>query len=203
MSQEANPIDNSSLPVPPPISTEGSSIDAPAAARLAFPAALPPRLPRILEGGPHGGGGLGAKALERKNPVAFTEHALQSHAALGSSRSPTDRLRELDAFRLHSTLPEERDRVGIPSSYERIDVTNLTHLMALCGGFVGVRFSSEVIHQLSKFKLFYCQSFIYVYICLSFIIGPNAATRIDQAAAQLISVPRGRLQAADSRPEEA
>jgi len=56
-------------------------------------------------------------------------------------KSPTMRLRDLDSIRLHNPVPEEISLLNI-SSY-RMNMHNLNDLLYLCGGLVGMRFTSE------------------------------------------------------------
>lgn len=68
------------------------------------------------------------------------------------TKSPTDRMREIDSYRLHSLLPSEREITAIPTSIERISISSLQHLLALCGGYAAVRFSTEDISSLQSFS---------------------------------------------------
>jgi hypothetical protein len=126
-------------PLPPPVPS-ASAVDAspPAAA-----AALPMR-PAFL----FGGGGFSslnsvAKKPARDELVDFTAHNPKRFPASWAG-TPTERIREFDQYRLHTPGLPERQRVGMPSSIDRINITNLNHLMVLCGGYGSVRFTSEV-----------------------------------------------------------
>ena len=100
----------------------------------------PPRRP-ILGGMLSSLGGVKLPPRESKkefvhhNPVVLEE---------AWTKSPTDRMREIDSYRLHSLLPSEREITAIPTSIERISISSLQHLLALCGGYAAVRFSTEV-----------------------------------------------------------
>ncbi len=58
-----------------------------------------------------------------------------------------ERIRYFDQCRLYTPTLSERSRVNIPSSIERVNITVLKHLLALCGGCAGVRFSTEVLSR--------------------------------------------------------
>ncbi len=77
------------------------------------------------------------KEFVQHDPIVFGE---------AWAKSPTDRMREIDSYRLHSLLPSEREKTAIPTSIERVSISSLQHLLALCGGYAAVRFSTEVCH---------------------------------------------------------
>jgi hypothetical protein len=66
-------------------------------------------------------------------------------------KTPTVRMREIDSYRLHVPEAEERKNMRIPESDERLRMSDHTHMMILCGGYAGMRFSSEV----DNFPFFY------------------------------------------------
>lgn len=67
------------------------------------------------------------------------------------SKNPTMRLRDLDSIRLHNPVSEETSLLNI-SSY-RMNINNLNDVLYLCGGLVGMRFTSdELLLVLSKTK---------------------------------------------------
>ena len=61
-------------------------------------------------------------------------------------KTPTERIRELDMYRLHVPSPEEREKMRIPQSDERMRMNDHLHVMILCGGYAGVHFTSEVCY---------------------------------------------------------
>lgn len=67
------------------------------------------------------------------------------------SKNPTMRLRDLDSIRLHNPVSEEISLLNL-SSY-RMNINNLNDVLYLCGGLVGMRFTSdELLLVLSKTK---------------------------------------------------
>lgn len=119
------------LPPPPLCSSSGSPPEA------------PPAKPAFLLGG-----GLSSlqrvKLPSREELVEFC--ALRPGARPQSwTVCPTVRIRQFDSYRLHTPSAAEKERMSIPSSIDRINITNLNHLLILCGGYRSVRFTSEVL----------------------------------------------------------
>lgn len=142
--------DPSTPPTPPDASTR-------AAASAAFAADSPPTSgrPSLMFGGPGGLSSLGLAKIKkpsRDELVDFTGHCPKSYPQSWAA-SPTERIREFDTFRLHTPGTPERTRTCIPSSIDRINITNLNHLMVLCGGYGSVRFTTEVCPAPSRFFL--------------------------------------------------
>ncbi|KAJ1397356.1 hypothetical protein B484DRAFT_458719 [Ochromonadaceae sp. CCMP2298] len=81
------------------------------------------------------GGVRGGKLRERVEKKTLVEYAL----AFGRG-SATDRLRELDSVRQHTPLPAEVSLLNL-TPY-RLNLHDSQTLLHLCGGLVGVRFSS-------------------------------------------------------------
>jgi len=97
-------------------------------------------------GNPFAGGGLkgGLGMLKKKAiPKPFAELEICTNREIQWKKSATARMREIDSYRLHVPEPNERKRFLIPESTERMNLTDQKHLMVLCGGYAGVRFSSE------------------------------------------------------------
>ena len=83
-----------------------------------------------------GGGLLKEKQCKRR----ITEYDVESF--LGPRRkNATDRMRELDSIRMHTPLQEEVDLLNVTPYRMNLLVTQ--DILYLCGGLVGVRFSSE------------------------------------------------------------
>lgn len=98
-------------------------------------------------GNPFGGGGLkgGLGMLKKKaTPKAFVELDFSIAKEEQWKKTATARMREIDSFRLHVPEAKERSRFSIPESMDRVNLQDQKHLMVLCGGYAGVRFSSEV-----------------------------------------------------------
>lgn len=58
--------------------------------------------------------------------------------------SPTHRLRDIDSYKIHIPIDNEREKFKIPQSSDRLILTDHMNIMMLCGGFAGVHFSPEV-----------------------------------------------------------
>ena len=65
-------------------------------------------------------------------------------ATLPDYKSPTSRIRDIDSWRQHSPLAEERELLRIPDSLERLNLHTKQHILMLCGGYSGLRFTSKV-----------------------------------------------------------
>lgn len=63
-------------------------------------------------------------------------------------KTVTERMRELDHIKLHTPLPEEVELLNV-SPY-RMDLIATQEIMYLCGGLVGVRFSSSDLAMLIR-----------------------------------------------------
>lgn len=89
--------------------------------------------------------GLGIGGLKKRSAPRsrFTEIDFSTKIHRWSE-SATVRLRNIDTFRLHVPESKERTDMKIPEGIERINVQSRTDLLILCGGYAGVRFSSEV-----------------------------------------------------------
>ena len=94
-----------------------------------------------------GGGGLkgGLGMLKKKaKPKSFEELNISVMKEEQWKKNATARMREIDTFRLHVPEEGERRQFSIPESTDRVNTQDCKHLMVLCGGYAGVRFSSEV-----------------------------------------------------------
>lgn len=89
------------------------------------------------------GGGLG---LLKKKTIQkpFTELDVSVAREINWKKNATARMREIDSVRLHVPEATERTTFRIPESTDRVNLEDQKHLMVLCGGFAGVRFSTEV-----------------------------------------------------------
>lgn len=65
-------------------------------------------------------------------------------AVVPEYKSPTNRIRDIDSWRQHSPIADERDLLRIPDSLERLNLHTKNHILMLCGGYAGLRFTSEV-----------------------------------------------------------
>lgn len=104
-------------------------------------------------GNPFAGGGLkgGMGMLKKKAvPKRFVELEICTNRKVQWKKSATARMREIDTYRLHVPEPNERKRFLIPESTERMNLTDQKHLMVLCGGYAGVRFSTEDLEFIMK-----------------------------------------------------
>ena len=121
--------------LPPPPSPPTSSGDGPAR-------------PAFLMGGGLSSLASFQRVKARDELVDFTAYSPKTSPE-SWAMSPTQRIREFDTYRLHTAGLPERGQVSIPSSIDRINITNLNHLLILCGGYAGVRFATEVtiIHR--------------------------------------------------------
>jgi hypothetical protein len=99
-----------------------------------------PNRPSPLGGFALGMGSLKKRALKQK----FTELDLSLKSSLWLENI-ANRLRNIDTYRLHVPTPEERDEMRIPESSERLNLQHKKDFIILCGGYAGVRFTSEVI----------------------------------------------------------
>jgi hypothetical protein len=122
----------------------------------------------MLGGGPGGlggglaglGGGLSNFKLKKTRPsVPWVDLNLSSYRLEGQRKTPTVRMREIDGLRLHVPILEERDRLKIPQSSDRLILSDQMNLMMLCGGYAGVHFTPEEMSQLISFALEFDQRF--------------------------------------------
>lgn len=81
---------------------------------------------------------------KKATPKAFVELEMSSERVTQWKKTATARMREIDSYRLHVPEPGERKKFGIPESTDRVNLQDQKHLMVLCGGYVGVRFTTEV-----------------------------------------------------------
>lgn len=80
---------------------------------------------------------------------------------LNNNKTPTIRIREIDNYRIHIPILEEREQYKIPQSYDRLILTDHVNIMILCGGYAGVHFSPEEMNEIiflsaefdNKFKI--------------------------------------------------
>lgn len=98
-------------------------------------------------GNPFGGGGPkgGLGMLKKKaTPKSFVDLDMSLLKKFLWKKNATMRMRDIDCFRLHVPEAKERRKFNIPESIDRVNLHDQKHLMVLCGGYAGVRFSSEV-----------------------------------------------------------
>ena len=91
--------------------------------------------------------GLGLHQLKSRVQKPFTEETFNLVEL--RRKSPTERMREIDSIRLFTPTATERSMFRIPQSIERLNIKLSHHIMILCGGCAGVRFSSEV-HSVTR-----------------------------------------------------
>lgn len=106
---------------------------------LPTPPAFPPRLNFM------GGGGLTLK--ERFKKERITDYKLDQFLH-HRGKNVTERMRELDNIKLHTPTPEEVELLNV-TPY-RMDLLVVQEVMYLCGGLVGVRFSSSDLAMLMR-----------------------------------------------------
>ena len=102
------------------------------------------KLPLRPVGGVGGFGGLGGLKSRLKKKF-IDESFIISDLEL---KTPTERLREIDSLRMYTPLQIERDTLRIPESIERLNLHLQHHIMLLCGGCAGIRFSSEEMREI-------------------------------------------------------
>lgn len=95
-------------------------------------------------GNPFGGGGGLGMLKKKAKPKSYEELEICAGREKLWKKTATARMREIDSFRLHVPEEGERRQFGIPQSTDRVNAQDQKHLMVLCGGYAGVRFSSEV-----------------------------------------------------------
>ena len=106
-------------------------------AGLGLPKAPPPPMGGL--GGALSGlkpSGLRAK-FEKKKITDYDVDEFKNHR----NKSASERFRELDNFRLHTPMEEEVSFLNV-TTY-RMNLSSMQDILFLCGGLVGVRFSSE------------------------------------------------------------
>ena len=69
----------------------------------------------------------------------FVEYDLEEY--LFKNSSPVDEMRQLDLLHMHNPTPDEGRLLNVPD--ERLNLCSLGAVLNLCGGMVGVRFTSE------------------------------------------------------------
>ena len=109
-------------------------------------------------GNPFGSGGLkgGLSLLKKKaTPKAFEEWDMRGERSVEWKKTVTVRMRDIDTYRLHVPEENERKKYHIPESSDRVNIQDQKQLMVLCGGYAGVRFSSEVRLLFSYYILGY------------------------------------------------
>lgn len=84
------------------------------------------------------------KTEEKKS---FIDHDILQYITAYSS-SINERMRIIDKFHFHSPVEQECKLLHIPD--DRINILYLKELLFLCGGGVGVRFTSEDLHLLTS-----------------------------------------------------
>ena len=92
------------------------------------------------------GGGISLKP--RAKPERITDYKIEQFLHHRGKNS-TERLRELDKIRMYTPLPEEVELLNV-TPY-RMNLLVVQDVMYLCGGLVGVRFSSEELLELIRF----------------------------------------------------
>ena len=85
--------------------------------------------------------GIGG-SLRAKTKNSFIEDDIDSDA--DRIKSPTDRLRDVDQLRLYAPSQMERQLLRVHESIERLNLHSTSHILFLCGGLAGARFSTEV-----------------------------------------------------------
>lgn len=94
--------------------------------------------------------GLSGFQLKKKRPsTPWVDIDIISYVQSGREKSPTLRMRDIDLLRLHIPILEERERLKIPQSSERLILSDQMNIMMLCGGYAGVHFTAEVTLPLS------------------------------------------------------
>lgn len=90
----------------------------------------------------------GPNAFILKKPVEKVEFTSVDlpHDFIG--KSPTVVMRNLDLYRVYTPLDSEQTKYNLPN--ERMILNNRLSLMYLCGGFAGMRFSSNDMSLLSE-----------------------------------------------------
>jgi hypothetical protein len=92
-------------------------------------------------------GGLSSFKLKKTRPsTPWVDVNLLSHVSESSTKTPTNRMRDIDGLRLHVPILEERETLKIPQSSDRLILSDHMNVMMLCGGYAGVHFTAEVIH---------------------------------------------------------
>ncbi len=96
--------------------------------------------------------GLGGKSsgvlLKKKTErVPFVNYDISLDLTNGN-KAVADRLRQLDAYHLHSPTDVECTRLNLPNS--RLNLLQLKDVLYLCGGLVGARFSTEDLTELRE-----------------------------------------------------
>jgi len=92
------------------------------------------------------GGGISLKP--RAKPEKITDYKIEQFLHHRGKNS-TFRLKELDKIRMYTPLPEEVELLNV-TPY-RMNLLVVQDVMYLCGGLVGVRFSSEELLELIRF----------------------------------------------------
>lgn len=91
------------------------------------------------------GGGMALKP--RAKPEKITDYKIEQFLH-HRGKNATERLRELDKIRMYTPLPDEIQLLNV-TPY-RMNLLVMQDLMYLCGGLVGVRFSSEELQELLR-----------------------------------------------------
>lgn len=85
--------------------------------------------------------GIG-NSLRAKTKKSFIDDDLDIDA--DRIKTPTDRLRDVDQLRLYAPSQLERHLLHVHESIERLNLHSTSHILFLCGGLAGARFSTEV-----------------------------------------------------------
>jgi len=83
----------------------------------------------------------------RAKPEKFTDYKIEQFLH-HRGKNATERLRELDKIRMYTPLPDEIQLLNV-TPY-RMNLLVMQDVMYLCGGLVGVRFSSEELQELLR-----------------------------------------------------
>lgn len=97
----------------------------------------------------------------RDEQRSFVDYCLAAYP-YSWTKSPTERIREFDGIRLYVLSLKERELTAAPSDIDRVNVASMNHILAICGGYMKVRFSGEV-NALGHYTTVVFHSMIYFY----------------------------------------